>query len=333
MKAPSNTEMTLIGIVIPVYNEEAVLETLLERLQAVTNTLSDRYIFEFVFVDDGSRDRSLEICRRLTELEPRLRVVELRTNYGQTAALQAGFDETRGEIVISLDADLQHFPEDIPAFLEKIEEGSDVVCGWRHQRREGIVRRWPSRVANMMIRYVSGLTVHDIGTTFRAYRRNILDDMQLLGENHRFVPVFAKAAGAKIVEVPIENIERIHGESNYGLGRTINVFIDLFFLYFFTRYLDRPIRIFGRLAIICFILAGLITVYLVAIFVFTGIPVVREHSGLFVVGCLLYLTAAQFLIGGIVAELISRLYFSSDGRKSYQVREVWQQDTAPDNAD
>ncbi len=313
----------LIGIVIPVYNEQAVLEELMQRLQAVAEGLKDRYQFEFIFVDDGSRDKSLEICRKLTKTEPRLRVVELRTNYGQTAALQAGFDETRGEIVVSLDADLQHFPEDIPTFLEKIEEGSDVVCGWRHQRREGIIRRWPSRVANMLIRYVSGLTVHDVGTTFRAYRRNILDDMQLLGENHRFVPVFAKVAGAKIDEIPIENIERPHGESNYGLGRTLNVFIDLFFLYFFTRYLDRPIRIFGRLAIACFIFALLITTYLIAVYLVTGIAVVREHSGLFVVGSLLYLASVQFLIGGIVTELMARLYFSSGGRKSYQIREIW----------
>ncbi len=321
--AINETSKALVSIIIPVFNEETALPELLTRLQCSINGLSDAYEFEMIFIDDGSQDRSLEVSIELRDNEPRLEIVELRSNCGQTAALQAGFDQARGEIVISLDADLQHFPEDIPLFLEKIEVGSDVVCGWRHDRKEGIIRRWPSRIANMLIRRVSGLTVHDVGTTFRAYRRNILEDILLLGENHRFVPVFAKVAGARIDEIPIQNVVRPHGESNYGIGRTLNVFIDLFFLYFFTRYLDRPIRIFGKLAAVCFLAAVAITLYLFGMWAATGIPVVREHSGLFVVGSLLYLTSAQFLIGGIVAELLARLYFTADGRKPYKIRKVW----------
>lgn len=319
----SDASATLVSIVIPVYNEADALPALLQRLQAVIKDVPGAYTYEFVFIDDGSTDGSLKVALDLIKAEPRLRVVELRGNYGQTAALQAGFDAAQGEIVISMDADLQHFPEDIPKFLEKIEDGFDVVCGWRHDRKEGVIRRWPSRVANMLIRYVSGLTIHDIGTTFRAYRKDILDDIILLGENHRFVPVFAKVVGARIEEVRIENIVRPHGESNYGLDRTLNVFMDLFFLYFYTRYLDRPIRIFGKIALVMFTLASLIALYLFIIWVSTGIPVVREHSGLFVIGVIFYLASMQLLIGGVITELMARMYFSEGGRTSYKIRKAW----------
>lgn len=319
----SGMSATLVSIVVPVYNEVNAIPALLERLKTVTAGVPGDYRYEFVFIDDGSTDGSLNVALNLTKSEPRLKVVELRGNYGQTAALQAGFDAAQGDIIISMDADLQHFPEDIPKFLEKIEEGFDVVCGWRHDRKEGVIRRWPSRVANMMIRYVSGLTIHDIGTTFRAYRKDILDDIILLGENHRFVPVFAKVVGARIEEVPIENIVRPHGDSNYGLDRTLNVFMDLFFLYFYTRYLDRPIRIFGKIALMMFALASLIALYLFVVWVSTGIPVVREHSGLFVISVIFYLASMQLLIGGVISELMARLYFSEGGRTSYKIRKVW----------
>ncbi|NIY75423.1 glycosyltransferase family 2 protein [Thalassospira sp. HF15] len=318
-----SADKLLISIVVPVYNEEDAVSELHRRFCAVLDAQFPDYKFEFVFVDDGSRDKSLEKCKELSEQDNRVKVVELRRNYGQTAALQAGFDAAVGDIVVSLDADLQHFPEDLPKFIEKMEAGADVVCGWRHQRKEGIIRRWPSRVANWMIRKITGLEIHDVGTTYRAYRREILDDILILGEHHRFVPVFAKVAGARIEEVPIENIERPHGESNYGIGRTLNVFLDLFFLYFYTRYLVKPIRIFGKLALACGAIAGLITLYLAIQWLATGDPVVRTHSGLFVVGSLLYLAAVQFLIGGVTSELMVRQYFTDSGHKSYKVRNVW----------
>ncbi|MDQ2917534.1 MAG: glycosyltransferase family 2 protein [Pseudomonadota bacterium] len=169
----------LISVVAPFYNEEQSLEALLARLAVVADALTPRYRFEFILVDDGSRDQSLALALRLAKVERRLRVIELRRNYGQTAALQAGLDAANGDIIVSMDADLQHFPEEIPLFLERIEAGSDVVCGWRHERKEGIVRRWPSRAANWLIRKVSGLTIHDIGTTFRAYRREAIRDVLL----------------------------------------------------------------------------------------------------------------------------------------------------------
>ncbi|BDW97403.1 dolichol-phosphate mannosyltransferase [Thalassospira tepidiphila] len=323
-KTISSADKLLISIVVPVYNEEDAVSELHRRFCDVLDAQFSDYKFEFVFVDDGSRDKSLEKCKELSEKDDRIKVVELRRNYGQTAALQAGFDSAAGNIVVSLDADLQHFPEDLPKFIERMEAGADVVCGWRHQRQEGIIRRWPSRVANWMIRKITGLQIHDVGTTYRAYRREILDDILILGEHHRFVPVFAKVAGARIEEVPIENIERPHGESNYGIGRTLNVFLDLFFLYFYTRYLVKPIRIFGKLALACGAIAALITLYLAIQWLATGDPVVRTHSGLFVVGSLLYLAAVQFLIGGVTSELMVRQYFTDSGHKSYKVRNVWQ---------
>jgi glycosyltransferase involved in cell wall biosynthesis len=313
----------LVSIVAPFYNEAQSLDALLARLVAVTDTLAARYRFEFVLVDDGSRDQSLAISRRLLANEPRLRIIELRRNYGQTAALQAGLDAAEGDVIISMDADLQHFPEEIPLFLEKIEAGSDVVCGWRHERKEGVIRRWPSRVANLLIRHASGLTINDIGTTYRAYRREIIRDVLLLGENHRFVPVFAKVAGARIDEIPIQNIERQHGTSNYGLSRTVNVFIDIFFLYFFVRYFDRPIRIFGKIALVTFAVGFAITIALLVIWIDGGQAVVRERSGWFTSALVLYLASIQFLIAGLMGEVLARLYFSTQNHSAYRVRKVW----------
>jgi glycosyltransferase involved in cell wall biosynthesis len=313
----------LVSIVAPVYNEEAVLVELLRRIVDTVAPLENKYEFEFIFVDDGSRDRTLEIAKSLLQSEPRLRVVELRRNYGQTAALQAALDQAKGDIIISMDADLQHFPEEIPQFLQKIEEGYDVACGWRHERQEGIIRRWPSRMANWLIRKVSGLTIHDIGTTYRAYRTEVIRDIRLLGENHRFVPVFAKIAGAKICEIKIQNIKRPQGKSNYGLSRTLNVFIDIFFLYFFTHYFDRPIRIFGKIALFLTFCGGLIAISLLGISLFTGIATVREHSGWFFLCLFLFVTAIQMLLTGIVSEVIARVYFSSEAHTTYKIRHEW----------
>lgn len=315
----------LVSIVAPVYNEERVLPDFVRRIIAAIKPLSDRYTFEIVLVDDGSRDRSLTVARGLCATEPRLSVVELRRNYGQTAALQAGMDCAKGEIIVSMDSDLQHFPEEIPMFLAKLEEGYDVVCGWRHERQEGVMRRWPSRIANFMIRKVSGLAVHDIGTTFRGYRAEIVRDFRLLGEHHRFIPVFASMAGARIAEVPIQNIERPVGKSNYGLGRTFNVLLDLMLLLFFTRYLDRPMRVFGFIALVLWAVGFAIAAALLLIATFTGIPTVRDHSGWFFLSMFLGVSGLQFMLTGIIAEIVVRVYYGSESRTTYKIRNTWQQ--------
>ena len=323
MNDGANTHRTSVSIVLPIYNEESALPELFGRLVAATDPLSSEYGFEFVLVDDGSRDQSLDVARNFLKTDARVRVVELRRNYGQTAALQAGLDEARGDIIISMDADLQHFPEEIPSFLERIEEGYDVVCGWRKDRREGVLRRWPSWVANVLIRRVSGLTIHDVGTTFRAYRADVIRDVRLLGEGHRFVPVFARAAGARITEIPIRNVERSSGKSNYGLGRTLHVFLDLMFIWFFLRYLDRPIRVFGALALWLFAFGGAIAAWLLWVWVRTGMAVVREHSGWFMVGVSLLLAGLQLLLTGVVAEMLAKVYYSGRERSPHKVRKVW----------
>ena len=240
----------LVSVVAPVFNEAPTLAEFLSRLVKTTDGLAPSYTFEFILVDDGSTDGSLALAKRLIACEPRLRVIELRRNFGQTAALQAGLAAAKGELIISMDSDLQHFPEDIPLFLERIEQGFDLVCGWRFERKEGVLRRWPSRVANRLIRAMSSLTVHDIGTTFRAYRSDLVNRLVLLGEQHRFVPVLASLVGARVAEVRIQNIERPAGQSNYGLGRTINVLLDIVYLYFSQNYFTKPLKAFGKIGLL-----------------------------------------------------------------------------------
>jgi glycosyltransferase involved in cell wall biosynthesis len=322
----------LISVIVPVYNEEQSLPELVRRLGAVAASLGASYGWDFILVDDGSTDRSLIVARDLMRADTRLRVVELRRNYGQSAALQAGFDAASGAIVISMDGDLQHFPEEIPKFLAALEQGADVVCGWRHQRQEGIVRRWPSLVANHLLRRVSGLSIHDIGTTFRAYRMEILRDIHLMGEHHRFLPVFAHLAGARIVEQPIANVERQHGHSNYGFSRTFTVLADLLSLTFLVRYVSHPMRLFGKLALTLFGLASFIAAVLAYVWLETGRAVVRDHSGWFLAALMLYMSALQIALAGVLSEILVRVYFSKEGKPTYHIRQIWTSSGAQNRA-
>ena len=269
-------------------------------------------------------DWSLERARELLQREPRLRVVELRRNFGQTAALQAGLTAAAGDIIISMDADLQHFPEDLPQFLAKLEEGYDIVCGWRHQRRENALRRWPSRAANALIRNVTGLPIHDFGTTYRAYRSDLVRHLKLLGEQHRFVPALAHMVGAKVAEIPIANVKRPHGASSYGIGRTLSVALDILYLYFAKRYLARPLKAFGKLALALFSAGFVIFSTLIAYDLYaTGIGTVRTRSGWFLLSLLFMLAALQLLLAGILSEVLVRIYYGISGNEGYVVRRVW----------
>lgn len=320
--APVAVTRPVVSVVLPVFNEARTLPELMQRLAEVARSLEPRYGFEFVLVDDGSTDRTLEAAERLAAADSRVRLVALRRNYGQTAALQVGFEHARGAVIISMDADLQHFPEDIPQFLDKIEDGYDVVCGWRADRQEGRRRRWPSAAANWLLRRLTGLTIHDIGTTFRAYRSDVVHDLRLLGEHHRFIPVLATNVGARLAEVKIQNIGRPVGASNYGLSRTLNVLMDILFLVFYVKYLDRPIRVFGRLALAAIMMAAIITAVLAYMSLAYGVPVVRERSGWFLLALVLYVSGVQFLLFGLVSEVIVRLYFYPGHAKPYLVRRV-----------
>jgi len=312
----------LVSVVVPVYNEATIIPELMRRLGAVADDLQARYQFEFICVDDGSIDDTIVVAERLAMSDRRVSVVALRRNYGQTAALQVGFDHARGAIIVSMDGDLQHFPEDIPRLLEKIEEGFDVVCGWRADRREGIIRRWPSAAANWLVRRLTGLTVHDVGTTFRAYQGDIVRQLQLLGEQHRFIPVLARNLGARLTEVRIQNVERKAGTSNYGLSRTFNVLLDIAFVVFYTKYIDRPIRVFGRLALATLGVAAVIIGVLGTISFVYGVPVVRDRSGWFLLALVLLVSGIQFLLFGLISEVIVRMYYFPGQAKPYLVRKA-----------
>src|SRR5882762_6528048 len=230
------------------FNKQENIPTLYMKLTVVMDSIGEPY--EMVFVDDGSKDNTYKVLAEIYEHDRRVNVVRLRRNFGQTAALKAGFDFARGEIIISMDGDLQHDPDEIPRFLEKIEEGYDLVSGWRHQRRDHwLMRRVPSRAANWLMAKLSGIDLHDFGTTFKAYRREILQEIQLYGELHRFIPALASSTGARIAEVPIENLQRKSGRSNYGIGRTIRVFLDLIIVKFLLDYSTRPLQFFGLLGV------------------------------------------------------------------------------------
>jgi glycosyltransferase involved in cell wall biosynthesis len=313
----------LLSIVAPVYNEAATLGEFVRRIAAVCAELERRYQAEIILVDDGSTDDSLVTARALIDGEPRLRVIELRRNFGQTAALQAGLSCARGDFVISMDSDLQHFPEDIPLFIQLAEQGFDLVCGWRKDRRENALRRWPSRMANRLIRRVIGLDINDFGTTFRLYRADLIQHIKLIGEEHRFVPALAHMVGARITEVPIRNIERPVGVSNYGLGRTFGVALDILFLSFSRFYSTRPLRVFGKVAVVLFAAGAAIGMVLLAINLLTGEPTTRTRSGWFLLSALLGLSSLQVLLTGILAEVLARIFYRTGSAQSFIIRREW----------
>src|SRR3954452_3405590 len=236
--------MPKFSIVVPFHNEEENVTALYARLKQVMEQVGDT--FELVLVDDGSSDRTYKLLEEIAAVDSRVLVVKLRRNFGQTSALAAGFDNASGEYILSMDGDLQHDPNEIPNFLEKPEEGYDVVSGWRKERIDNFVlRRFPSRCANWLMAKLSGVDIHDFGTTFKAYRREVIQNIPLYGELHRFIPALASWHGATICEIPIKNVNRERGVSHYGIGRTFRVFFDLITIRFLLRYLSRPLHFFG----------------------------------------------------------------------------------------
>ena len=310
----------MISIVIPIHNEEPSILPLYDRLTAVLERLQRPY--EIIFVDDASTDRSFDLLANLVETDGRLKVIRLRRNFGQTPALQAGFDEAAGEVVISMDGDLQHDPEDIPALLEKVEQGWDIASGWRkHRIDNAITRKIPSKIANWLMAKASGIELHDFGTTFKAYRAEILKDINLYGELHRFIPALAKQYGARVIEVPIKNTPRAAGDSHYGLSRTFRVLYDILTIKFLLTYFTRPMHFFGTLGLGGTFLGGMIMLYLF-IYKLTGHEIVADHGPLMIAGALLLLAGIMMFSTGILGEMLMRTYFESQGRRIYAVREV-----------
>jgi glycosyltransferase involved in cell wall biosynthesis len=309
------------SIVVPFYNEQENIPPLYMKLTEVMDALGEPY--ELVFVDDGSRDNTFKVLSEIYEHDRRVNLVRLRRNFGQTAGLKAGFDFARGEIIISMDGDLQHDPEEIPRFLEKIEEGFDLVSGWRYARRDHwLMRQIPSRIANWMMAKLSGIELHDFGTTFKAYRREIIQEIQLYGELHRFIPALASSTGAKIAEVPIANLERKSGKSNYGIGRTIRVFLDLLIVKFLLDYSTRPLQFFGLLGMAGAGLGSLIGAYLAYEKFFRHLAIMTEHGPLMLLAVALFISGIQFISMGLLGEIIARTYYESQNKPIYALREV-----------
>src|SRR5438093_4177405 len=267
------------SIVVPFFNEQENIPPLYMKLTEVMDGIGEPY--ELVFVDDGSKDDSFKVLSEIYEHDRRVNLVRLRRNFGQTPALKAGFDFARGEVIISMDGDLQHDPEEIPRFLEKIEEGYDLVSGWRHHRRDHwLMRQIPSRIANWMMAKLSGIDLHDFGTTFKAYRREVIKEIQLYGELHRFIPALASGCGATIAEIPITNVPRRNGKSNYGLSRTFMVLLDFINIKFLLDYSTRPLQFFGGIGLLASCLGTVIAVFLLFVKFGLGRAIMLQHGPL-----------------------------------------------------
>ncbi len=310
----------MLSIVIPIHNEEPAILPLYDRLTTVLERI--RRPYEIIFIDDASSDRSFDLLTNLVETDGHLRVLRLRRNFGQTAALAAGFDEAQGEVVISLDGDLQHDPEDIPLLLEKIDEGYDIASGWRKNRVDNaMTRKIPSRIANWLMKRASGVELHDFGTTFKAYRAEVLKDINLYGELHRFIPALASFYGARIVEVPIKNIERPNGASHYGLGRTFSVFFDILTIRFLLTYLTRPMHFFGKWGLGGIALGSAVLLFMLLEKI-SGQDIIVEHGPMLIAGAMLWFAGLMLFSTGLIGEVLMRTYFESQGRRIYAIREV-----------
>jgi len=311
------------SVVVPFYNEEQIVSELYGRIVKVMDARGDSY--EMVFVNDGSRDPTAGVLADIALADPRVCFVDLRRNFGQATAIQAGFDHARGQVIIAMDGDLQHDPYDIPMLLEKIDEGYDIASGWRRRRGDGwLSRRLPSRTANWLLAKVSGVPLRDFGTTFKAYRRDVLEGVHLYGDMHRFVPAICARLGARICEVPIKNVRRKAGKSNYGIGRTFRVALDIILLRFLSAYFTRPLHFFGQAAAACMGIGGLILGYgLVRKLVqWSSFDLMQQHGPLMAVGIATFLAGLLFLSTGLIGELLMRVYFEATPARTYGVRRV-----------
>ena len=307
-----------LSVVVPLYNEEESLPYLVEQLTDALRPSGER--FELVLVNDGSSDRTAEVLEQLSHKVPELVAVLLRKNYGQTAAMAAGFDVAQGDVIVSLDGDLQNDPADIPMLLAKLREGYDLVSGWRHQRQDAALqRKLPSRIANRLIGRVTGVKLHDYGCSLKAYRREVLSDMRLYGELHRFLPALAFIEGARITEVKVNHRARQYGSSKYGIDRTFRVLMDLLTVWFMKRFLTRPMYVFGFGGLIAMLGSLLASTYLLVVKLMGGDIGNRPLLTLAVV---LGLAGIQLFCFGLLGELLIRTYHESQGRPIYRIRET-----------
>jgi glycosyltransferase involved in cell wall biosynthesis len=314
--------MVKYSIVVPFHNEEENVTVLYARLKQTMEQVGDH--FELVLVDDGSRDRTYKLLEEIAAVDSRVLVVKLRRNFGQTSALAAGFDHASGEFILAMDGDLQHDPNDIPAFLEKLDEGYDVVSGWRKERIDNLLlRRIPSRCANWMMARLSGVPIHDFGTTFKGYRREIIQNIPLYGEMHRFIPALASWYGASICEIPIRNLKRERGKSHYGLGRTFRVFFDLMTIRFLLKYMSRPLHFFGGLGALAILGGSSLAMALMGMkMMYPRLDVMQLHAPIFVIASVSIISGIQLLAIGLLGELQVHHHYSGQHHTPYSVDRV-----------
>jgi glycosyltransferase involved in cell wall biosynthesis len=320
-----------LSIVIPVYNEAGSLPELCTELVTVLSELDLRY--EILAVDDGSRDDSVAVLRRLQEDNPQLKVIRLRRNFGQTAAFAAGFDMAQGAIVITMDADGQNDPADIPRILIKMEEGYDIVSGWRTERKEPfLTRRLPSILANRLISQATDVRLHDYGCSLKAYRLEVVKNVQLYGELHRFIPALAARFGVRVTEVPVNDRPREHGQSKYGLSRTVRVILDLLTVSFLLSYGARPMQLFGMLGLISAGFGAVLGLYLVSLKIIHGYRYQIADRPLLMLAVLLVIIGVQFVMMGLLGEIIIRTYHEAQNKPIYFVRAVEERGASPASA-
>ncbi|MGA8173104.1 MAG: glycosyltransferase family 2 protein [Methylocystis sp.] len=318
-QSPSPLGPIYLSLVVPIYNEEESIPILFDALLAVLDKLERR--FEVIAVNDGSSDGSASQLRKVAADRPEIKVIEFRKNAGQTAALMAGIDHASGDIIVTIDADLQNDPEDIPRLLEKLEEGCDVVSGWRKDRQDAAIRRnMVSRVANRLISAISGVRLRDYGCTLKAYRKEVLSGMRLYGEMHRFIPIYASWMGANVVELPVRHHARRFGQSKYGLNRTVKVVLDLLVVKFFAKYLVKPIYLFGGFGLWLMLASFVVLGYVFYLKFFEGTSMIQ--TPLPVLSAMLFLLGVSSILMGFLAEITVRTYFESQGRRAYSVRSL-----------
>ena len=326
--APIACEVPDVSVVIPVYNEAESVPELYRRIREALERIGRT--FEAIFVDDGSTDDSGRVLEEIAARDPRVVVIHFRRNFGQSAAMSAGFESARAPLIVAMDADLQNDPRDIAAMLAKLEEGYDVVSGWRKDRKDPLSKRLPSRIANRLISFVSGVRLRDYGCALKVYRREVLEGVILYGEMHRFTPIYASLRGARVTEIAVSHEPRRHGKSHYGLERTLKVLLDLMVVKFFASTMTKPMYVFGGFGLFSLAL-GLLTWALALIFKFMPEGLyfldIELHKNLMrtplpVIGSFLAMLGIVMLLQGLLAEMLVRTYFESQGKRAYSVRSV-----------
>lgn len=309
-----------ISIVVPVFNEELNIKESYQEIKDVLTKMKVSY--EILFVDDGSKDQTLDKLKELSLLDPNLKVIQFRRNYGQTAAMAAGFEISKGNIVIALDGDLQNDPKEIPQMIAKLNEGWDLVAGWRKNRQDTFIsRKLPSKIANWIIGKTTKVQLHDYGCTLKAMTGEVARGIKLYGEMHRFIPALAEEFGAKITEVPVNHRARKYGTSKYGISRTIRVVLDLLTVKYLLGYSKRPIHLFGTAGLVAGMLGFFLLLYLSYQRLFMSVPM--GNRPLMILGVMLVLIGLQFLVFGLLAEVLARTYYESQSKKTYVIRNVF----------